>query len=65
MQKKQQREDSNGLYADTYYSHTLCLFLGRSIRLPEPWKYFNIYDIFLFFFYAATSGFQQFLSHLT
>ena len=49
MENKQQREDCNGLYADTYYSHTLCLFLGRSIRLPEPCKYSNIYDMFLFF----------------
>ena len=49
LQNKQQREESNRLYADTYYSYTLCLFLGRSIRLPETYKYFNISDSFLSF----------------
>ena len=36
-------------YMQTLITHIHCLFLGRSIRLPEPYKYFKISDIFLFF----------------
>ena len=47
-------------YMKTLITHIHCLFLGRSMRLPEPYKYFNISDIFVFSFMQPLQAFNSF-----